>query len=189
MPWGYAAAAGVSYLGSRRAGKDAERASRTEADAQNRALDYQMEVEELPLEIRNQFLPIMSGFYSGGEGQNQFIEDTKSSPFYNQMIQSGQEGVLANAGARGLTRSGNTAQDLALSNQNVLNSLVNQRLAGVSRLAQQPLNTNAIAGSMGGIGRTLGQGQVAAANARQQGYGGISDAIIQGVNEYNRGGG
>ena len=92
-------------------------------------------------------------------------------------------------GARGLTRSGNTAQDLSLSNQNVLNSLVNQRLAGVSTLANQPLNTNAIANSMSGIGRTMGQGQIAQANAMQQGYGGMFDAIIQGTNEYNRSGG
>jgi hypothetical protein len=189
LPWGYAAAAVGTYLGSREAGRGAESAARTEADAMNRALDYQQEVERLPLEIRNQFLPLMSDFYSGGEGQNQFIEDTKSSPFYQQMIQAGQEGVLANAGARGLTRSGNTAQDLSLSNQNVLNSLVNQRLAGVSTLANQPLNTNAIANSMSGIGRTMGQGQIAQANAMQQGYGGMFDAIIQGTNEYNRSGG
>ncbi len=188
MPWGYAAAAVGTYLGSREAGKGAEGAARTEAEAQNRALDYQQEVEQLPLEIRNQFLPMMSGFYEGGEGQQKFIDDTMASPFYNQMIQAGQEGVAAQGGNSGLSRSGNLARDFNLTNQNTLNSLVNQRMAGVSQLAQQPLNTNAIANSMSGIGRTLGQGQVANANAMQQGYGGMFDAIIQGTNEYNRGG-
>jgi len=188
MPWGYAAAAVGTYLGSREAGRGAEGAARTEADAMNRALDYQQEVEALPLEIRNQFLPMLADYYGGGEGQNQFIEDTKASPLYSQMIQAGQEGVLANAGARGLTRSGNTTTDLSLSNQGVLQNLLNQRLSGVSSLAQQPLNTNAIAQSMGNVGNILGQGQVASGQARQQGYGDILGLIAQGASEYDWGG-
>ncbi len=181
MPWGYAAAAGISYLGSRSAGRSAESGAETSAQAQREALDYQKEVEALPLEIRNQFLPQLAGFYEGGEGQNQFIQDTKASPFYQQMIQSGQEGVLDRAGAMGLSRSGNTAQDLSQSNQAVLQNLTNQRLMGISGLAQQPLNTNAIASTMSGIGQTLGQGQIGRANALQQGYGDISQAFLGGM--------
>lgn len=157
-------------------------AADTQAQSEREALDYQREVEALPLEIRNQFLPMLADFYGGGEGQNALIEDVKSSPFYSQMIESGQEGVLANAGAMGLTRSGNTAADLNMSNQNVLQRLVQQRLTGMSSLANQPLNTNAIAGTMSDIGQTRGQGQVAGANAMQQGYGGMFQAILAGMN-------
>ncbi len=188
MPWGYAAAAGISYLGSREAGKGASGAARTEAEALNRALDYQKQVEALPLELRNRFLPMLADYYGGGESQQQFVDETKASPLYNEMIQAGQEGVLADAGVRGLTRSGNTAMDLNKSNQAVLQNLINQRLMGVSGLAQQPLNTNAIASTMGNVGSTLGQGQIASANARQQGYGGMFESILQGLNAYNRGG-
>lgn len=181
MPWGYVAAAGISYLGSREAGKGAERGAATEVEAQMRALEYQQEVEALPLEIRNQFLPMLADYYGGGEGQRGLIEDVQSSPFYEQMIASGQEGVLAQAGARGLTRSGNTARDLNLSNQAVLQNLVQQRLSGMSSLAQQPLNTQAIAQTMSGIGATRGAGQIAAGQAQQTGYGNYLDILNTGI--------
>lgn len=189
MPYGYVAAAAVGAYGSIKGGKEAAKGAGIQADAEQRALDYQMEIDELPLAMRNEFMPMIADYYRGGEGQQALIDDVKESPLYTQMIQSGQEGVLADAGNRGLTRSGNTAMDLNASNQNVLNSLVNQRLGGMSSLAQMPLNTNAIASSMSGIGRTLGQGQIAQANANQQGYGTMFNAILQGTNEYNRSGG
>ncbi len=174
MPWGVATAAlGAysAYQGTQVPGDAAD----TEAQAQMQALEYQQEVEQLPLEIRNQFLPMLADYYGGGEGQQAFIDETKASPFYDQMIRTGQEGVLASAGQRGLTRSGNTASDLNQSNQMVLQNLVNQRLSGVSSLAQTPLNTNAIAGGMAGIGATQAAGQVATGQAKQDMYGNIID--------------
>lgn len=181
MPWGYALSAGIGAYGSIEAGKSSERGAATAAEAQMRGLEYQQEVEALPLEIRNQFLPMLADYYGGGEGQQELIDDVQSSPFYNQMIQSGQEGVLAQAGSRGLTRSGNTTSDLNQSNQAVLQNLVNQRLSGMSSLAQQPLNTNAIAGQMSSIGQTYGAGQIAAGQARQTGYGNIADIMNLGI--------
>jgi len=182
MPWGYVAAAGIGLYGASRGADAAESAAETSADAQREALAYQREVEALPLEIRNQFLPMLADFYGGGEGQQALIEDVQSSPFYEQMIQSGQEGVLSRAGPMGLTRSGNTARDLSQSNQDVLQRLVQQRLGGIAGLAQQPLNTQSIASTMSGIGQTLGQGQIGSANAMQQGYGGLFQTIMAGIN-------
>lgn len=181
MPWGYVAAAGIGYLGSREASSGAESAARTAAGAESDALAYQREVEALPLEIRNEFLPMLADYYRGGEGQQALIEDVQSSPFYGQMIRSGQEGVLAQAGERGLTRSGNTTQDLNQSNQAVLQNLVNQRLMGISGLSQQPLNTNAIAQTMTGIGQTLGAGQIASGQAQQAGYGNLLSILNTGI--------
>jgi len=181
MPWGYAAAAVGTYVASRQAGQDIQAGAETEAQAQMRALEYQQEVEALPLEIRNQFLPMLADYYGGGEGQRGLIEDVQSSPIYEQMIASGQEGVLAQAGARGLTRSGNTTRDLNLSNQGVLQNLLQQRLSGMSSLAQQPLNTQAIANQMSGIGATRGAGQIAAGQARQTGYGNYLDILNTGI--------
>ncbi len=190
MPWGYAAAAVGGIVSSRQGAKGAERAADTTAQAQREALDYQKEVEQLPLEIRNQFLPMLADYYSGGEGQQALVSDVQKSPFYGQMIQAGQEGVLSGAGAMGLSRSGNTARDLSQSNQAVLNNLVQQRLAGISGLAQQPLNTNAIASQMSGIGQTMGQGQMASANAMQQGYGNMFNVLGAGIaNDWGKPGG
>lgn len=181
MPWGYVGAAAIGYLGSREAGSAAEAAAGTAAGAQQDALSYQQDVEALPLEIRDRFLPMLADYYGGGEGQQALIDDVKSGPFYDQMIRSGQEGVLANAGARGLTRSGNTASDLNQSNQAVLQNLVNQRLGGIAGLAQQPLNTNAIANQMSNIGLTQSQGQVAGAQAQQAMYGNMLGLINTGI--------
>jgi len=186
MPYGYVAAAAVGAYGSIKAGKESARGAGTQADAEQRALDYQMEIDEMPLAMRNEFMPMIAGYYRGGEGQQAIIDDVRNSPIYSQMIQQGQEGVMANAQNKGLSRSGNAAIDFRSLNQDTLNSLVNQKLGGMSSLANMNLNTNAIASNMGGVGRTLGQGQIAQANANQQGYGTMFNAILQGTNEYNR---
>ena len=181
MPWGYAAAAVGTVVAGGMGADAAGDAADTQAASQREALEYQKMVEALPLDIRNQFLPMLANYYKGGEGQQQIIDQVTDSPMYDQMVKSGQEGVLSNAGAMGLSRSGNTARDLSQSNQGVLNNLVQQRLSGIAGLAQQPLNTNAIASQMSGIGQTQAQGQMGAANAYQQAAGGLFGILNQGV--------
>lgn len=132
--------------------------------------------------MRNQFLPQLADYYSGGQGQADMVNDVRNSPLYGQMVQAGQEGVLSNAGAMGLSRSGNTAQDLSQSNQGMLQGLVDRRLMGMSSLAQQPLNTNAIAQSMQGIGQTQAQGQMAQGQINQNMYGGMMNAGLGAAN-------
>jgi hypothetical protein len=148
-------------------GKGIQAASDAQMGFQQQGLDYMQGVNELPLEIRNQFLPMLQDYYGGGEGQNQFIEDTKSNPLYNQMIQAGQEGVLANSGAKGLSRSGNTAQDLSLSNQGVLRNLLNQRIQGMSSMANMPINTSGIANQYNSMGQNVANAGMATVNADQ----------------------
>lgn len=162
-------------------GKDIQRASDAQLGFQQEGLDYMREIQALPLELRDQALQQLQGFYAGGEGQNQFIEDTKASPFYNQMIQSGQEGVLDLAGATGLSRSGNTAQDLSRSNQGVLQKLVNQRLGGIQGFAGMPINTQGIANQYNQMGQNVGQAGIAQANAEQAGIGNVLGGITGGL--------
>lgn len=148
---------------------------------QQQGLDYMMESNAPMLAARNQGLGVLSSYMDGGEGQNQFIEDVKSSPLYSQMIQSGQEGVLADAGNRGLTRSGNTAMDLNSANQNVLNSLVNKRLGIAGNLSGFNPGTGAIASTYNSMGRTAGNAGMAEVNADQAQGGQLMNLITAGV--------
>ena len=95
------------------------------------------------------------------------------SPFYQSMLQQGEDTILRNASATGGLRSGNAQQALAQNSQNVLNNLVQQQLGGISGLARTPLNTNQIASQMGNIGRQAGQGYLDAYGAQQQGLGNL----------------
>lgn len=144
---------------------DIQQASDEQLAFQQMGADDIEMLRAMPLEMRNQALSQLQGFYGGGEGQNQFIQDVKSSPFYGQMVQAGQEGVLDRAGAMGLSRSGNTAQDLSRSNQGVLQGLVNQRLGGLEGFARTPIQS--IADQYNQMGQNVGQAGVAMANANQ----------------------
>ena len=136
---------------------------------QRQGLDYLKEIDQLPLEIRNQVLPMLSGYFMGDPSTRQeFVNRAKSDPFYAEMIQAGQEGVLAEAGPMGLTRSGNVAEDLSQSNQAVLQNLVNQRLQGLTGLATPQLNTAQVAQIYGNMGETAAGAGVAQANVEQQ---------------------
>lgn len=136
---------------------------------QREGLDYLMQINELPLEYRDMAMKQLMGFYAGSpEQQAQFVSDVQQSPFYNQMIESGREAVASQGGAAGLSRSGNLARDLASSDQNVLQSLVNQKLGGLTGFAQTPVSGANVANAYQNIGQTIGSSGMAQINAGQQ---------------------
>lgn len=159
-------------------GKDIGRARDESLGFQREGLDYLKEIDALPLELRNQVLPMLSGYFMGDPATRQeFVNRAKSDPFYNEMIKAGQEGVLSQAGAMGLTRSGNVAEDLSQSNQNVLQGLVQQQLQGMQGFANPNLNSPQIASIYGGMGDTAAQAGIAQANANQ----GIMGQLFSGI--------
>jgi len=163
-------------------GKDIRRSSAAQLEFQREGLDYLKEINQLPLQIRNQVLPMLQGFYTGDpEAQQQIIGSVQDSPFYQQMIQTGQEGVLDRAGAMGLSRSGNVAQDLSRSNQAVLQGLVNQRIGGLQGLGQLPINASGVANQLNMMGQNVGQAGIAAAQANQSLGGNVLSGILSGI--------
>jgi hypothetical protein len=118
------------------------------------------------------------------QGQSPFIEGVQQSPFYGQMIQTGEEAIGRNLSMTGGLRSGTANEALAQNSQNVLQTLVNQRLQGISGMAQLPSNATNIAGYTAGIGQTLGQGQIAAGQAIQSGRSGIMQMAGQAGGAY-----
>lgn len=154
-------------------------ASQGLAGVQQNALDYLMQAEELPQELRQEALSGLAGLYGlNGDtsGQDAMIQQAISSPLY-QAIMSGQgageEAILRSASATGGLRSGNVQANLydyntQLQNQALLESY-NQQVSGLQGLAGLPSMAPQIAQGMEGIGQTLSQGQIAAAQAQQMG--------------------
>jgi Chaperone of endosialidase len=184
-------ASAASDKAARAAGRGAELTAQGERDA----LDYQKEVEALPLELRNEFLPQLADIARGGQGQQDLINQAQSSPLYNAILggqQAGEQSILRNAAATGGLRSGNVQGALTdygsqLQNRALLTSY-NDQLQGIQGLANQPLNTNAIAQGIAAPGQTLGQGAIAQGQIQQQGQqnanNAISNAVGSGLNLY-----
>lgn len=150
-------------------------AAQIAAEGQKESLDYLKQVEELPLEIRNQFLPQLADIYSGGAGQDKLISSAMNSPLYQQLIGNqaqGEEAILKNASATGGLRSGNTNRALheynVRSTNEALTQAYGQQLQGIQGLAGIPLNTNAVANATAAPSATTAQGIVAGAQAQQQ---------------------
>ncbi|MCH9646354.1 MAG: tail fiber domain-containing protein [Proteobacteria bacterium] len=159
---------------------DPQAGARVSADAaeqqrayEERALDYMIEKEALPTQFRDQGLSALGEYYGGN--QQGLIDQVQSSPFYQSMMQEGQDAVLRGAGATGGLRSGNANTALAQKSQQVLNNAVQQQLSGLSGLAGLNLNTNAIANQTSNIGSTVAQGMIGTEQSRQAGINNLID--------------
>ena len=161
-----------NLTGATQAARASEAAAATQAQYQDEALQYLKEAEELPQQFREGALTQLAGLagLEGGEGsQQQLIEQAQMSPLYKAMIEGGEQAALRNLSATGGLRGGSSiSAQQGVQNQALLQAY-NQQLGQLQGLAQLPSNVNQIAAQQSGIGQTLSQGQVAAAQARQQG--------------------
>lgn len=173
-------------------GEEAAQAARDaaaiQAQYQREALDYLKQREELPQYYREQALTGLGGLYGLGgadalSAQQQIVSDITQSPLYGALTdtseaeRAGTESLMRQAAATGGLRSGNVQANMYdyitnLRNQSknqALQQLYNQRMSGLAGLASLPSNVGQIAQSMSGIGTTLAQGQLGAAQALQAG--------------------
>lgn len=170
-----------SIFGGDDAADAAKDAAEIQAQAQQQALEYLKETERIPQQFREQALLGLGGLYGleGGEGsQQELIDRAKMSPLYRAILgtgEAGEEAILRRAAATGGLRSGDVQSALydhtqQLQNRALLESY-NQQVQGLSGLAGLPSRAGEIAQYTAGIGQTLGQGQIAAAQAEQAGLG------------------
>lgn len=159
--------------GTTKAGKAAEKAAGQQLGFQQQGLDYLKETQEKPLEYRDLALDKMGGFYGlGGEdGQQEFIDETKASPFYESTIDQGRQGVGAALSATGNIRGGAGPTTFYQQDQNVLQNMVNQRLQGFKGFAQQPINAESVAQQYGQMGATQAGGTLARGRSTQDAFG------------------
>ncbi len=139
------------------------------------------QVEKLPLEMRDKFLPQLGDIAQGGQGQQNLIDSAMQSPLYKQLIGNiegsqpfAEEAILRNQSATGGLRSGTANENLArlqFQQQNDKNAALTQtygqQLQGIQGLAGIPLNTNAIGNAIAAPSATQAQGITAGAQAKQ----------------------
>jgi len=112
-------------------------------------------------------VPQGDGFAPQGKGA--FVQGLMQDPFYQGMLDVGEEAVLRGASATGGLRSGSTSEALARNNQAILRGLYGEQVAGLQGMAGLPSYAPQIAQATSGIGQTLAQGQIGAAQAQQTG--------------------
>lgn len=181
----------------------AESAAATQAEYEQQALDYLKEVEALPQAFREGALTQLGAYYgigidpeTGGftqieatrPSQDQMITDAKASPLYSAIMsgrEQGEETLARRAAATGGgLRGGATTSSLIDYNTNLSNNALmqsygqqqqqqQQQLAGLSGLGNLQSYAPQIAQGTAGIGQTLAQGQIGAANAQQQAMGSL----------------
>lgn len=149
-------------------------AAQTSAGAQREALQYLKEREQIPRQFSEGALNQLGGLFGLEGGDPRADQAIRSNPIFQAtlgQLPQQEEAILRNQSATGALRTGGTDAMLAENQRmNTLNAYQNT-LGGLQSLANLPSNASQIAGGIAGIGQTLGQGQIAAAQARQQGIG------------------
>ncbi len=186
-----------------KAARASRQASQTQATSQREALDYLKQQDKVPQAYREQALgklgeiyglPGMPGMGSmtGGSSvpspytdREGFISGLSEDPFFEMMAGEGEEAVMRGASATGGLRSGSTSENLARVRNEALMNIYGQRMnefqgyaGGLQGMLGTPSLAPQIAGSTAGIGKTLSQGQVAAAQAKQKGTQGFGNAAL-----------
>ena len=158
----------------RGAEKASNQAAETSAQAQQNALNYIRETEKLPQQFRQNALSQLGGFMGLEGGDPNAQANIEANPLYQAtmgQIPQQEEAILRNQSATGALRSGGTDMMLADNQRMTQLGAYQNALGGLQGLANIPSNSGQIANGMAGIGNTLAQGQIAGANARQQGIG------------------
>lgn len=190
---GAAVVGGVaSSMAADKSADASKEAAATQAGAQREQLDYLKEVDALPREYREKALAELGNTYLGPEGfqypEGRLLDQAKNSELFSMLQKEGSDAVLRGASATGGLRSGSASEALADNTQRALMTAYQQEqqqfemgLQGVASLANLPLQTTNIANTMGAIGQTQAQGQVAAGQAKAAGYQGVGTAVGQGI--------
>lgn len=191
-----AVGAGTAYMSKRSADK-AARASQKGVDAsvasQNRALDYQMEMEALPAAYRDAAMQGLGTEYGLTLDQNGNVigdgttitDRVLENPLYQNALTQGNQNVGRMASATGGLRSGASNNAFYRNAQDAFQNAYLQQLQGLSGFARTPLNTNGIAGTMTNIGNTQAQGAIAQGQIAQNEQQGYINALGMGLNAYN----
>lgn len=180
----------------------AKDAAEIQAQAQREQLEYLKEINALPQAFLEAATQQFGQYYGIGfdpeTGEAIQVEPTmptqaerialaESSPYYSAILsgrEAGEQAIARSASATGGLRGGGTIGDIAnfntdLQNQaltTAYNEQLNQeqrRLGGLGTLMGQQTYGSQIGQTMGDIGTTLAQGEVAAAQAQSQALGNI----------------
>jgi len=190
--------AGAVVVGSIISSRSASRASRRAGSAQERAaqlaIDEQRRAQEQGLGFLEPFSELgqrgigLSGFLGDPQAQFDFLQN---NPLFQLALENANQQTLSSAAAGGRLSAGDTLQQLS---SNVLlqaQPLIDRQrqdifgLLGIGQgIAQSQANTalgvgSNISGLLTDIGAVQAGGIVGAENARQQGFSGVLQGLIQ----------
>lgn len=180
----------------------AKEAAEIQAQAQREQLAYLQEINAVPRAFLEAALQQYGGYYGIGfdpeTGMTTQIEPTmpdqaerialaEASPYYQQIMagrEAGEEAIARTASATGGLRGGGTTADIARFNTDLQNQALttayNEQLAqeqrnlqGLGTLMGQPTYGTQIGQTIGNIGTTQAQGEIAAAQAQSQAMGNL----------------
>jgi hypothetical protein len=147
-------------------------ASKAARDAKNEGAVTLEEQQALRDELQGIYQPTMqtgtdafqslADFYGGD--QQAIINQAMSSPFLDQLVQTGEDAIARTSQATGGFRTGTTNENLAKNSQNVLMGLVDQILQGQQGIANAGFGaTDAYSSAMQNIiaGQGATRGQIA----------------------------
>lgn len=187
---------GDIFGGGDDAGDASIKAADIQAQYQREALQYLKEREAIPQQFREGSLQQLAGAYglSGGASGDEFIRSAQGSPIYKAImgnLPEMEEAVLRNQSATGALRTGATDMMLAENQRNLRGQALGGVLGGLQGMANLPSLAPAIAGQTSGIGQTLAQGQIGAAQSQQagqqQGFGNLMGLGALGLSAYDSG--
>lgn len=158
------------------AAEAAERGAATTAGAERESLDYLKELDALPREFREKALSQLGNIFGfGDEGaQQEFYGGLTSDPFYEMIkgtLPEREKAFLRGQSATGDLRGGSSILGLGdvaqKTEREALAGAYQNQLQGIQSLMGTPSYGREIATGISGVGRTLGQGQIAAGQAQQ----------------------
>ncbi len=123
----------------------------------------------------------------GPEAQQQALQQVEQLPYFQGLVQQGEEAILQNAAATGGLRGGNVQEALARFRPQLLAQTIQQQyqqLGGISRLGQASATGQAAAGEQFGgnvanLFGQIGQAQAGARLAQGQANANVGNAISQ----------
>jgi hypothetical protein len=173
--------------GAKQAGKAAEAAGRTQAEAAEKGIEEQRRQFDALVELMAPYVTAGTGAMGqqqaliglqGAEAQQQAISGFEQSPLFQSLTQQGENAILQNAAATGGLRGGNVQAALSQFRPQALNALIEQqygRLGGLTSLGQASAAGQASSGlqSASNIGNLLAN-QGAAIAGGQMARGGVT---------------
>ena len=178
--------------GAKQAGKAAERGAATQAAAAQAGIDEQRRQFDKLVELMSPY--VTAGTESmaaqkaliglaGPEAERAAIAKQQQSPFFQSLVQQGENAILQNASATGGLRGGNVQAALSQFRPQILNSLIEQqygRLGGFTKLGQASAaglaeqgmaSADSIANLLANQGAATAGGQIAKGNVNRQAFG------------------
>jgi hypothetical protein len=174
---GLGAAIGIGghLLGDKGAGA-AKQAGQQQRAWQQKGLDYLLEADVLPQEIRKGSLGQLGALFGvTGDAQAQAgaIEALRGTPIYQAIMggkEGGEEAILRQASATGGLRSGNVQESLYDYNVQLENQALMQGLQGLTGLSGVRTGEAGIAGQYNLMGGTAAQQTIGEAQSKMAGY-------------------